>query len=214
MGLARELISVIIHLDQYLDVVIQAHGAWTYSLLFAIIFCETGLVVTPILPGDSLLFVAGTLAARGSLNVWGLAGSLIVAAVGGDAANYWIGRSLGHRFFRNGQARYFKQEYLDRTHAFYERHGAKTIVLARFVPIIRTFAPFVAGLGTMTYRRFAAYNVSGGIAWIALFVFGGYFFGNVAAVKRNFTLVVIAVIVISFIPIVVAFLRERSAGKR
>ncbi len=214
MGLARELVSVILHLDQYLDVIIQAHGAWTYSLLFAIIFCETGLVVTPILPGDSLLFVAGTLAARGSLNVWGLAVSLTVAAVGGDAANYWIGRSLGHRFFRNGQARYFKQEYLDRTHEFYERHGAKTIVLARFVPIIRTFAPFVAGLGTMTYRRFAAYNVFGGTAWIALFVFGGYFFGNVAAVRRNFTLVVLAVIVISFVPIAVSFLRERSPGKR
>jgi membrane-associated protein len=214
MGLVRELASIVLHLDQHLDGFIQAYGVWAYSLLFLIIFCETGLVVTPVLPGDSLLFVAGALAARGSLDVWWLAVLLAVAAVGGDAANYWIGRSVGARLFRNGQVRYLKKEYLDRTHQFYERYGAKTIVLARFVPIIRTFAPFVAGLGTMTYRRFAVYNVSGGVGWIALFVFGGYFFGNVPAVRRHFSLVVLAVIVISLLPMAVALVRERSGRMR
>lgn len=210
MGLIGDFISVVMHLDEHLDRIIQAYGAWAYSILFVIIFCETGLIVTPVLPGDSLLFVAGALAARGSLEVWWLAVVLTAAAVGGDAANYWIGRSLGVKLFRDGQVRYLKKEYLDRTHQFYERHGAKTIVLARFVPIIRTFAPFVAGLGTMTYRRFAVYNVTGGVAWITLFVFGGYFFGNVPIVRRNFTLVIVAVIVLSVLPMVVSFFRERG----
>jgi membrane-associated protein len=161
-----------------------------------------------------VLFVAGTLAARGSLSVWWLAALLTVAAVGGDAVNYWVGRTVGVRFFRDGQVRYLKREYLDRTHQFYERHGAKTIVLARFVPIVRTFAPFVAGLGTMTYRRFAVYNVSGGMLWIALFIFGGYLFGNIPIVRRHFALVVAAVIVVSLLPMVVSVLRERSTRMR
>jgi membrane-associated protein len=214
MGLIRELISVVLHLDQHLDAIIQVYGIWAYSLLFVLIFCETGLVVTPVLPGDSVLFVAGTLAARGSLSVWWLAALLTVAAVGGDAVNYWVGRTVGVRFFRDGQVRYLKREYLDRTHQFYERHGAKTIVLARFVPIVRTFAPFVAGLGTMTYRRFAVYNVSGGMLWIALFIFGGYLFGNIPIVRRHFALVVAAVIVVSLLPMVVSVLRERSTRMR
>lgn len=210
MELLGRLVTIVLHLDQYLDAVIQTYGVWAYLILFLIVFCETGLVVTPFLPGDSLLFVAGALAARGSLDVWWLAGSLAVAAVTGDAVNYWVGRSLGARLLRQGEVRYLKKDYLDRTHQFYEKYGAKTIVLARFVPIIRTFAPFVAGLGRMTYRRFAVYNVAGGIVWIAIFVFGGYFFGNVPAVKRHFTLVILAVIVLSVLPLVVSFLRERS----
>ncbi|MGQ0569438.1 MAG: DedA family protein [Armatimonadota bacterium] len=210
MELLERLVTIVLHLDQYLDAVIQTYGVWAYLILFLIVFCETGLVITPFLPGDSLLFVAGALAARGSLDVWWLAGSLAVAAVAGDAVNYWVGSSLGARLLRQGEVRYLKKDYLDRTHQFYEKYGAKTIVLARFVPIIRTFAPFVAGLGRMTYRRFAVYNVAGGLAWIAIFVFGGYFFGNVPAVKRHFTLVILAVIVLSVLPIAVSFLRERS----
>lgn len=210
MELLGRLVTIVLHFDQYLDAVIQTYGVWAYLILFLIVFCETGLVVTPFLPGDSLLFVAGAIAARGSLDVWWLAGSLAVAAVTGDAVNYWVGRSLGARLLRQGEVRYLKKDYLDRTHQFYEKYGAKTIVLARFVPIIRTFAPFVAGLGRMTYRRFAVYNVAGGIVWIAIFVFGGYFFGNVPVVKRHFTLVILAVIVLSVLPLVVSFLRERS----
>ncbi|MGH2403967.1 MAG: VTT domain-containing protein, partial [bacterium] len=172
-------------------------------------FCETGLVVTPFLPGDSLLFAAGTIAARGSLDVGILAAALVVAAVAGDAVNYWIGRLAGTRVMRARGRWYLRQEHLDRTHAFYERHGAKTIVLARFVPIIRTFAPFVAGLGEMTYSRFTLYNVFGGIAWIVTFVFGGYYFGNLPVVRQHFSLVVLAVIVVSIVPLVIAFVRDR-----
>jgi membrane-associated protein len=202
------LIDIILHLDRHLDAMIQAYGLWAYVLLTVIVFCETGLVITPFLPGDSLLFVAGALAARGSLDVWWLASLLAAAAVAGDATNYWIGRSVGDRLVR-GHSRYVKKAYIERTHEFYERHGAKTIVLARFVPIIRTFAPFVAGVGRMTYRRFAVYNVTGAIAWIALFVFGGYRFGNVPIVQRHFGLVIVAVIVISAVPLAASFIQER-----
>lgn len=207
-----DLIRVVLHLDQYLDLIIRNYGVWAYAILFLIIFSETGLVVTPFLPGDSLLFAAGAIAARGSLNVWWLAGVLVVAAVAGDAVNYWVGRAAGARLFRDGKVRFLKQEHLDRTHRFYERHGAETIILARFVPIIRTFAPFVAGLGKMTYRRFATYNVVGGVAWIAIFVFGGHYFGNLPIVKRNFTLAILAVIVISVLPMAVSFWRERRSA--
>lgn len=213
MELLSQAVEVVLHLDRHLDLVIRTYGSWAYALLFLIIFAETGLVVTPILPGDSLLFAAGAIASRGSLDVRILAALLVVAAVAGDAANYWIGRTLGNRLVGGRKVRLIKQEHLDRTHQFYERHGSKTIILARFVPIVRTFAPFVAGLGQMTYRRFAAYNVAGGLAWIILFVLGGYYFGNLPVVQHNFGLVIIGIIVVSVLPMAVAFWRERSAAR-
>jgi membrane-associated protein len=210
MELLSDLVSIVLHLDQHLDRLIPQYGPWVYGLLFLIVFCETGLVVTPFLPGDSLLFAVGTIAARGSLDVWWAAGLLAVAAITGDAANYWAGRFLGAELLRPGRTRLIRQEHVDRTHEFYERHGAKTIVLARFVPIIRTFAPFVAGFGRMTYGRFTLYNVSGGVLWICLFVVGGYYFGNIPMVKDNFGLAIIAIILISFIPMALAFVRDRA----
>ena len=209
MGWINIIIDLFLHLDEHLNVVIQNYGAWTYLLLFAIIFMETGLVVTPFLPGDSLLFAAGTFAALGSLHVGFLFLLLASAAILGDTVNYWIGHYIGPRAF-SGDVRFLKKAYLDRTHEFYERHGGKTIILARFVPIIRTFAPFVAGVGAMTYSRFIAYNVSGGIAWVAIFTFGGFFFGNLPVVKDNFSLVIIAIILISILPGVIEFFRERA----
>lgn len=213
MELLSDLVSIVLHLDQHLDRLIPLYGPWVYGLLFLIVFCETGLVVTPFLPGDSLLFAVGTIAARGSLDVWWAAGLLAVAAITGDAANYWVGRLLGAELLRPGRTRLIRQEHVDRTHEFYERHGAKTIVLARFVPIIRTFAPFVAGFGRMTYGRFTLYNVSGGVLWIVLFVVGGYYFGNIPAVKDNFGLAIIAIILISFIPMALAFARDRARAR-
>jgi membrane-associated protein len=212
--LLQTALDIVLHLDRHLIEVIQAYGVWTYVILVLIVFCETGLVVTPFLPGDSLLFAAGTLASRGMLNIWSLIGLLIAAAVAGDAANYWIGRYAGSAFVKDGKVRFIKREYLDRTHEFYERHGAKTIVLARFVPVIRTFAPFVAGLGTMTYWRFAIYNVVGGIVWVLLFVPGGYFFGNIPLIQRHFSLAVIGVILVSIVPLVVTAFRERDRATR
>jgi membrane-associated protein len=208
--IVQQLVSFILHFDRHLDTIIRAYGTWTYALLFLIIFCETGLVVTPFLPGDSLLFAAGAIASRGSLDPGWLSLALAVAAVAGDAANYWIGRLAGDRLTRGRFRRYIRQDYLDRTHTFYERHGAKTIVLARFVPIIRTFAPFVAGLGQMGYRKFSAYNVLGGIAWILIFVLGGFFFGNLPVVRQHFSLVVAGVIVVSFLPVAVELWRARA----
>ncbi len=212
--LVKSLLSFVLHLDQHLDAITGAYGLWAYVILFVVILCETGLVVTPFLPGDSLLFAAGTIAARGTLDVGILSASLMVAAVAGDAVNYWIGRLAGARIVRARGRWYLRAEHLERTHAFYERHGAKTIVLARFVPIIRTFAPFVAGLGRMTYGRFTIYNVTGGMAWILIFVLGGYYFGNLAVVRRNFSLAILAVIILSILPMVAAVVRERSSGKR
>ena len=209
MDLVHLFIDYFLHLDRHLNVVIQSYGMWTYLLIFLIVFCETGLVVTPILPGDSLLFAAGTFAASGALEVELLFVLLSVAAVGGDTVNYWIGNLVGPRVFQQERVRFMKKEYLDRTHEFYERHGGKTIIIARFVPIIRTFAPFVAGVGRMTYLRFISYNVIGGIAWIALFIFGGYFFGNIEVVKRNFTLVILAIIFISILPGIIEYMRQR-----
>jgi membrane-associated protein len=206
-------VEFILHLDRHLDLFIRDYGTWAYVLLFLIIFAETGLVVTPFLPGDSLLFAAGAIAARGSLDVGLLALLLAVAAIVGDAVNYWIGHTLGDRLVGGKRIRLIKQEHLDRTHQFYERHGARTIILARFVPIVRTFAPFVAGLGRMTYRRFATYNVVGGITWIALFVLGGFFFGNLAVVQQHFGLVIIGIILISFVPMVLTIWQERSAAR-
>lgn len=207
------LIDLVIHLDEHLSVIIQTYGTWTYLLLFLIIFLETGLVVTPFLPGDSLLFAAGSFAALGSLDAVLLFALLGFAAILGDTVNYWIGHAIGPRAF-TGNIRFLKKEYLDRTHEFYERHGGKTIILARFIPIIRTFAPFVAGVGAMTYSRFIAFNVFGGLLWVALFVFGGFFFGNLTVVKDNFTLVILAIILISVLPGVIEFFRERARAAR
>jgi len=211
MNLINLFVDLFLHLDQHLSVVIQTYGTWTYLLLFLIIFMETGFVVTPFLPGDSLLFAAGTFAspALGSpLNIFAVWILLCFAAVLGDTVNYWIGHFIGPRAF-SGEIRFLKKEYLERTEAFYQKHGGKTIVLARFIPIIRTFAPFVAGVGKMTYGHFIAYNVVGGIAWVTLFTFFGYFFGNLTFVKENFTFVVLAIILISVMPAFVEVVRSR-----
>jgi membrane-associated protein len=216
LDLIRYLIDLFLHLDEHLSVIIQTYGTWTYLLLLLVIFMETGFVVTPFLPGDSLLFAAGTFAspALGSaLNIWILWGLLCLAAVGGDTVNYWIGHYIGPRAF-SGEIRFLKKEYLDRTHDFYERHGGKTIVLARFIPIIRTFAPFVAGVGAMTYGHFIAYNVVGGVAWVTLFLWGGYFFGTLPFVQNNFSFVVLGIIFISVLPAVVEVLKERFRPAR
>jgi len=207
----KGLIELFLHLDKHLEVIIRDYGTWTYLILFAIVFCETGLVITPFLPGDSLLFAAGTFAAwpEANLDVWIIFVVLSLAAILGDTVNYWVGAYVGPRAFREN-VRFLKRQYLDRTHRFYERHGGKTIILARFIPIIRTFAPFVAGIGAMNYARFLVYNVIGGIAWVAIFVFGGYYFGNLELVKNNFSVVVLAIIVISVLPIVVEYLRARG----
>jgi membrane-associated protein len=209
MVFIKTLIDLFLHLDKHLSAVIQAYGAWTYGLLFLIIFLETGLVVTPFLPGDSLIFAAGTFAGMQALNIWYLFALLVIAAILGDTVNYWIGHLVGPKAF-SGNIRFLKKEYLQRTHEFYERHGGKTIILARFIPIIRTFAPFVAGIGAMSYGRFIAYNVVGGLLWVTIFLFGGYYFGNLKIVQDNFSLVVIAIIVISVLPGVYEFLKERS----
>ncbi len=206
-------IDLFIHLDKHLSVIIDDYGTWTYLILFMIIFLETGLVVTPFLPGDSLLFAAGTFAALGSLRPGWLFLLLTAAAIIGDTVNYWIGNSVGPRAF-SGEIRFLKQEYLERTQRFYEKHGGKTIVLARFIPIIRTFAPFVAGVGTMEYRRFITYNVFGGIVWVAIFIYGGFFFGNIPVVKENFTLVIMAIIFISVLPPIIEVLRERYRASK
>ena len=205
-------LDLILHLDQHLNGFIRDFGLWTYLLLFLIIFFETGLVITPILPGDSLLFAAGTFAATGALEPLWLFFLLSLAAIAGDTVNYWAGNLVGPKIFHQEKVRFFKKEYLDRTHAFYEKHGGKTIIIARFIPIIRTFAPFVAGIGQMTYLRFISYNVIGGIAWIAIFIFGGYFFGNIPLVKRNFTLVILAIIFVSILPGLIEIVRQRRGS--
>jgi membrane-associated protein len=215
MDLVRQLVDVFLHLDRHLAEVVRDYGTFTNVILFGIVFCETGLVVTPFLPGDSLLFTAGALAALGSLDVWVLFLTLALAAILGDTANYWIGKKIGPRAF-DGSIRFFKQDHLRKTEAFYEKHGKKTIILARFVPIIRTFAPFVAGVGSMNYGVFLAYNVIGGALWVAICVFSGYFFGNIAAVKKNFSLVILAIIFVSTLPILWEAwkARRRRAGAR
>jgi len=211
--LIKTFFDIFMHLDKHLGGVIQTYGVWTYLILFLIIFCETGLVITPILPGDSLLFAAGAFAAIGALDAGWLFLLLSIAAVAGDTVNYTIGSYLGPKIFHREKVRFLNQEYLDRTHRFYEKHGGKTIIIARFMPIIRTFAPFVAGIGSMTYMRFISYNVVGGLIWIATFIFGGYFFGNIPLVKRNFTLVILVIIFLSILPGIIEFFRQRQ-GKR
>ena len=213
MELIQHFFDLFLHLDQHLELIIRDYGLWTYLILFLIVFCETGLVVTPILPGDSLLFAAGALAATTSLEVGWLLALLGVAAIAGDTVNYWIGHRVGPKVFSGGRTRLLNREYLDRTHAFYEKHGGKTIIIARFMPIIRTFAPFVAGIGSMNYTRFLMYNVIGGVVWVSVFILGGYLFGNIPVVKRNFTLVIMVIIVISVLPGVVEFLRHRRRSR-
>jgi len=208
MELLKDFIDLFLHLDKHLAEIIGEYGVWTYLLLFLIVFAETGLVVTPILPGDSLLFAAGALAGGGSLQVGVVFLLLSAAAILGDTVNYWIGNRLGPRIVRR---RWIKQEYMDRTHAFFEKYGGKTIIMARFVPIIRTFAPFVAGIGAMTYGKFLAYNVIGGVLWVAICVFAGYFFGGLQVVKDNFSLVIIAIVIVSVMPGVIEYIRHRRA---
>jgi membrane-associated protein len=214
MPIIQRIFDFILHLDKHLNTLIQAYGLWTYLILFAVIFLETGFVVTPFLPGDSLLFAAGTFAAVKSLKLLWLIIVLSVAAVLGDTANYWIGHFVGPRVFSTEKSRFFKKEYLNRTHRFYERYGAETIIIARFVPIIRTFAPFVAGIGRMSYWKFISYNVIGGVGWVTLLVLGGYLFGNIPVIRRNFGLVIIAIIIISTIPAVFEFLRHRRESRQ
>ena len=208
MELLREFIDFFLHLDVHLAEIIERFGAGAYAILFLIVFCETGLVVTPFLPGDSLLFAAGAFAALGSFDIVPLMLLLIVAAIAGDTVNYWIGARIGPRAF-SGNVRFLKQEYLIRTTEFYEKHGGKTIVLARFIPIVRTFAPFVAGVGRMNYARFLAYNVVGAVVWVTLFTLAGFYFGNIPAVKENFTLVILAIIGLSVLPIAIEMLKSR-----
>ena len=209
MDLLLYFIDIFIHLDKHLSLLIQHFGGWAYLIVFLVIFCETGLVVTPILPGDSLLFGLGAFAAIGAFHVEWLFILLSIAAIAGDTVNYTIGHYVGPRVFDRESSRFFKREYLERTHQFYEKYGGKTIVIARFVPIIRTFAPFVAGIGSMTYSRFIVYNVAGGVTWVAVFIFGGYYFGNLPFVKQNFTLVIFAIILISVLPGVFEYVRQR-----
>ena len=200
------LLDMLIHLDTYLSSLVQQYGVWTYAILFLVIFLETGMIFTPFLPGDSLLFVAGTFAAQGTLNLIILMLLLILAAILGDTVNYWIGHHLGN-FITSRHL--IKQDYLDRTQRFYDRHGKKTIILARFIPIIRTMAPFIAGIGKMSYPTFLTYNIIGGIAWVILFVGGGYFFGNIPYVQENFTLFILGIIVLSFLPALIEMMRHK-----
>ena len=213
MGFLASIVDFVLHIDVHLDQLIRDYGTWTHLILFGIVFCETGLVVTPILPGDSLLFAVGAFSARGSLDLAVSLTVLIVAAVLGDTVNYWAGAVVGPRVFHGETSRFLNRQHLQRTHEFYERYGGKTIILARFVPIVRTFAPFVAGIGKMSYGHFLAYNVVGGVAWVLLFVLGGYYFGNIPMVRRNFTLVILAIIVISVIPGVIEYVRQRRLSR-
>lgn len=215
MDLLATFVDLFVHLDEHLATIIQQYGGWTYAILFLIIFCETGLVVTPFLPGDSLLFAAGAFAAlaTANLNLGVLLILLIVAAVLGDTVNYWIGHRVGTRVYELN-SRWLNRDHLQRTHTFFERHGGKTIVLARFMPIIRTFAPFVAGVGQMTYAYFLSYNLIGGILWVTIFSLGGYFFGNLPFVQEHFTLVILAIVLISLLPPVYEFIRGWLAQRR
>ena len=214
MDLIHWFVDFFLHLDQHLAEVIQRYGTSTYALLFLIVFLETGLVVTPLLPGDSLLFAAGSFAALGILRFWPLFFLLCAAAILGDTVNYAIGARLGPKVFHYPKSRFFNPEHLKKTHAFYEKYGGKTIIIARFVPIVRTFAPFVAGIGAMSYARFLGYNVIGGVLWVSVCLFSGYFFGNLPLVKQNFSLVVIAIVFISLLPAVIEYLRHRAQAKR
>lgn len=208
----RVFVDFVLHLDRHLAGIIHDYGAWTYGILCLIVFCETGLVVLPLLPGDSLLFAAGSFAAIGSLNPWVLFALLACAAVVGDNVNYWVGRHIGPPAF-SGRVRFLKPAHLDRTRDFFARHGSRAIILARFVPIVRTFTPFVAGVGEMPYLRFLAFDIGGGLLWVGLFTSAGYFFGNLPAVRHNFSLVVMAIVALSVVPIAAEMLRAYRARK-
>ncbi len=209
METIKFLVDLVLHLDVHLNELIIQYGTLVYVFLFVIIFCETGLVFTPFLPGDSLIFAAGTFAAKGAFNENYLFLILAAAAVLGDTVNYWIGHLIGPKIFHKENVRFLKREYLERTHRFYEKYGGKTIIIARFVPIVRTFAPFVAGIGSMTYTKFIPYNIIGGLAWVSLFVYGGYFFGNIDLVKNNFSIVILVIIFISLIPGLIEYIRQK-----
>ncbi len=201
--------DVLLHLDKYLLVLTQSYGIWIYLILFLIIFCETGLVVAPFLPGDSMLFVAGTLASGGAMDVNLLIAVLVLAAFSGDNTNYWIGRFVGPKVFSHEKSRFFNHEHLERTHAFYEKHGGKTVVFSRFLPIIRTFAPFVAGVGSMSYRRFMLYSFAGGVSWIGFFIYCGYFFGNAPIVKQNLSIFIMGIVLLTILPGAFGLLRQK-----
>lgn len=212
MSIIGNFVNVILHLDKYLNVIIQNYGMWTYALLFLLIFCETGLVITPFLPGDSVLFATGALSSIGALKVLPLFIIFYLAAVIGDTANYHIGQKIGTKILEKENVKFINKEYLNRAHSFYKKHGSMTIVLGRFIPIIRTFVPFVAGIGEMSYSKFIIYNMLGGFFWVTLFLGGGYFFGNLPFIKEHFSFVLIAIIIISVIPGIVAFIKEKRNG--
>jgi len=209
MDLIKGFLDLLLHLDTHLGALIVSSGGWIYAILFVIIFCETGLVITPFLPGDSLLFAAGTFAASGDLHLPRLLAILSLAGIIGDSVNFAIGNAIGPKVFQYPDSRFLRKEYLERTHRFYEKHGGKTIILARFMPIIRTFAPFVAGVGSMRYRRFLLFNISGALLWVCLLTGGGYFFGNLPFVRRHFSMVILVVIFLSILPGVIEYLRQR-----
>lgn len=208
------IIDFILHIDQHLVHLTAQYGPWIYAILFVVIFCETGLVVTPFLPGDSLLFAAGGIAAIGGMNIHVMVLLLLAAAILGDAANFMIGKYFGQKLFANPNSKIFRRSYLEKTHAFYENHGGKTIIIARFVPIVRTFAPFVAGMGDMHYATFIRYNIIGAVLWVLLFSYAGYFFANIPVVKNNLGLVMAAIIVISILPAVVEVIRAKLNAKK
>lgn len=213
MELLGYLLDVVLHLDQHLTLLVQQYGPWVYGILFAIVFMETGFVVTPFLPGDSLLFVAGAVAAAGGMDLYWLMATLVTAALCGDNVNYWFGRFLGPRVFRHEGGRWLKRENLDRTHAFMERHGPKAIIIARFVPLVRTFVPFACGLGRLTYARFLGFSILGALLWVGLLVPAGYFFGSLAWVKSNLTLVIFGIIFLSLLPGLIEFWRHRRQAR-
>ncbi len=213
MDLLRQLVDMFLHLDAHLRAIIETYGTWTYLILFVVVFCETGLVITPFLPGDSLLFAAGAFAAAGALDLGLTILLLAAAAILGDTANYWIGHGLRRRLSAGWKLPYVKQQHLDRTHDFYEKYGGKAIIIARFVPIVRTFAPFVAGVGEMTYGRFMSYNVVGGVLWVLVCTLAGYFFGNLQVVREHFSLIILGVIFISLLPGVWEIWRTRRANR-
>ena len=203
------IVDVVLHLDRHLQWLIANYGNWVYLILFLIIFCETGLIITPFLPGDSLLFVAGTVAAGGGMDIHTLFGVLVLASFSGDNTNYWIGRFAGEHLFRNPDSKVFNPQHLERTHNFYEKHGGKTVTIARFVPIVRTFAPFVAGMGRMVYARFVGYSAAGAVLWIGSLAYAGYYFGNLPFVRQNLSLVIAGIVLLSIMPGVIEFLRLR-----
>ena len=212
MDILMQLVDMVLHVDKYLNAIAADYGTWTYFILFMIIFCETGLVVTPFLPGDSLLFATGALCGGGVLDPNIIFGLLVSAAIIGDNLNYWIGRRVGPAVFEREKIRFFKKEYLLKAHAFYERHGGKTVILARFVPIVRTFSPFVAGIARMSYPQFLTYSVVGAVVWVSFFVYTGYFFGNLPFIKKNFSVAILVIIVISVLPGVIEYIRHKRAA--